>query len=538
MILQRKYIIGLATVIAIGSAYYWYANYYGNNNKMQYITDAVERKTISASVTGTGQVDEQDKIDIKSQSSGVLTSVNVKQGQQVSQGQLIATVDQKNALISLNQAKAGLATAQANYNKLTASATSQDVAVSQASVDSAKVTLNNAKNSYNNIVQQHQLAVSNARQSLLNSTLAAAPASSNLSSATISISGTYSGTEEGQYTIKLSLSGSGYSYDISGIDSLSSTTFGRGVPLQLGSHGLYLTISTTGTLNAGDTWTVSIPNKQATNYLSNYNSHQSALQSQIQVLANAQASIDSAQASLNSSQAALALKEAPPTSQDIEQAQAQMTTAQLQLQNAQIVYDNNFIKAPFAGQIAVLNNQVGDLVSSGTAIAILIGKQKIAQISLNEVDVAKIKLFQPTSLTFDAIDGLNIAGKVSQIDTIGTVNQGVVTYNIQSTMDVQDDRIKPGMSVTANIIMEVKPNVLAIPNSALKSDATGSYVQILNIAGKPQKKYITVGVSDDTSTEVLSGINEGDRVVTQTTTTPTTSTSGGSSTRFPGVRGG
>ena len=97
---------------------------------------------------------------------------------------------------------------------------------------------------------------------------------------------------------------------------------------------------------------------------------------------------------------------------------------------------------------------------------------------MNEVDVAKIKVGQKTTLTFDAIDGLSIAGEVIDIDAVGTVTQGVVNYNVKIGFDTQDERIKPGMSVSATIIIEVKQDVLLIPNSAIKSAGEAYYVEM------------------------------------------------------------
>ena len=158
---------------------------------------------------------------------------------------------------------------------------------------------------------------------------------------------------------------------------------------------------------------------------------------QNQALTQAQASINSAQANLVQAQANLTLKEAPPTPQDIETAKVQVDTAQAQVENAQINYDANFIKATFDGVVAQLNNQAGDQVNSSTVIATIITTQKLATISLNEIDVSKIQLGQQVTLTFPAIDGLSITGKVAEIDNIGTVSQGVVTYNVKIGFDTK-----------------------------------------------------------------------------------------------------
>ena len=179
-----------------------------------------------------------------------------------------------------------------------------------------------------------------------------------------------------------------------------------------------------------------------------------------------------------------------------------------------------------------------DSVGSGTSVATFITKQKIAEISLNEVDVAKIKIGDKTTLTFDAIPDLTITGTVAEIDSLGTVSQGVVTYNVKISFDTQDDRVKPSMSVSASIITQVKQDVLMVPNSTVKTKNGTSYVQTFTptLIGSdstqgvvslltPNQTPVVIGLSNDTSTEIISGINEGDQIVLKATTvTATTST--------------
>ena len=126
-----------------------------------------------------------------------------------------------------------------------------------------------------------------------------------------------------------------------------------------------------------------------------------------------------------------------------------IATEEQNLQNLKNTLANYVVTAPFDGMIASVAVQLHDTAGSGSAAAVLITKQKIAKLSLNEVDVAKIALDDKVTLTFDAIPDLTIAGSVSEIDPVGTVSQGVVTYNVKIVFDSIDDRVKPGMSVPA-----------------------------------------------------------------------------------------
>ena len=216
-----------------------------------------------------------------------------------------------------------------------------------------------------------------------------------------------------------------------------------------------------------------------------------------------------------------------------------MTQAENSLLDARQKLADYFIRAPFDGVIAVVNVEKGYSVSASTVVTTIITKQRTAKIAFNEVDVAKVKIGQKVTLTFDAIEGLSISGEVAEIDSIGTVSQGVVNYNVKIVFDTQDDRVKPGMSVSAAVITDVKQDVLLVPNSAVKSDGNGQYVEFL-INNAPQSQSVEAGLSNDTMTEIKSGIKEGDKIVIQTITvaiqTQTTQSSTGF--RIPGLGGG
>jgi len=193
-----------------------------------------------------------------------------------------------------------------------------------------------------------------------------------------------------------------------------------------------------------------------------------------------------------------------------------------------------FIRAPFDGIVAKINIKKGDTVSSGTVLATLITQQKIAEITLNEIDIPKIKIAQKVTITFDAIDDFSVIGEVAEVDTLGTVSQGVVTYNVKIAFDAQDEGVKPGMSLSAAIITNVKQNALLMPNSAIKQQGDVSYVQAVdrtaiesnpamaNISGaiipvsNLHTQQIQVGLANDTTTEIIDGLEEGDVVIIQT----------------------
>jgi HlyD family secretion protein len=223
------------------------------------------------------------------------------------------------------------------------------------------------------------------------------------------------------------------------------------------------------------------------------------------------------------------------------------------LQDLKDALNDHTVVAPFSGTLSAVPTKVGD--TSGT-IATIITNQQVAELSLNEVDASKINLRQKATLTFDAISDLSITGTVAEIDPVGTVSQGVVSYTVKISFDTQDARIKPGMTVNASVQSAVHSDVLIVPSSAVKTIRGVSYVQIFNppltdsegSAGvtsltPPEQVEVVTGISNDTSIEIVSGISEGEQVVSKTITTTTktvaspsaTSLLGGGGTRIGGA---
>lgn len=205
------------------------------------------------------------------------------------------------------------------------------------------------------------------------------------------------------------------------------------------------------------------------------------------------------------------------------------------------------VVAPIDGTVSAINVKNGDDLSrlssnSSSSAPIIIGDLTTlkAQVSVNEVDIPNVSIGQKVMMTFGAIDELSISGKIEKMDALGTLSQGVVTYNVTVGFDTIDPRIRPQMSVSAKIITGVRQDVITVSNSALKTRGNSTYVEVLSGgATTPERRMIEIGAANNTDTEIVSGIKVGDKVVTQTidpsVKATTTSTSRGG---FPGLGGG
>jgi len=291
-------------------------------------------------------------------------------------------------------------------------------------------------------------------------------------------------------------------------------------------------------------------------YMGTVNTHLSDLLNANTTIKNDEDAIVNASSTIAEKTAALAKLQSGTDPLDINSAQLTITQRQNALTDAEQTLADYYVRAPFDGVIATVAAKKGDAASQGSALATIITQQRIADISLNEVDVARAKVGAKATLTFDAIPGLTVTGQVAQIDTIGTVTQGVVNYNVEIKFDVQDDRVKPGMSVSAAIVTAVAQDVLTVPNSAVKTQSGTHYVEVLSgvssssvqyagaqgivSAVAPSRVEVQTGAVNDSLTEITGGLSEGDLVVVRTLASSTQSspTTSGGGLRIPGLGGG
>jgi HlyD family secretion protein len=482
-----------------------------NNN---ILIEAAKKQDLKQTVLATGQVVSGTDLSLGFRSSGIVVRVNVKEGDKVTAGQQLAILNQNNQLASLTSARGALAQAQANYNKVLAGASSQDIAVGQQAVNAAQVSLDNANASLISVTNQQNVLVSNAYAALLNSTPAAVPSAGNSGSATISVSGTYTGTGQGQYKISLYASGNGYRFQVIGLEDADGSV--SAVPTPLGTKGLYIAFS--GTPSSGDTWTVSLPNTLAANYITNYNSYQSALQNHDAALTSAKAAVSSAQVALQQAQAALDLKKAQARPADVEAAQAQILSAQGQVEAASAAFEDTILRAPASGTITSVGVKVGEQAVASKEVMVLqdVGNLHIeAQIS--EANVANLKPGQSVDTTFDALGpDRHFPASLQTINPASTVISGVVNYKVTASLE-KIDEIKPGMTANMIILVAQKPGVVAVPDRAVISQDSKKYVRVVDDVNKKTYHQVEVQTgmeADGGLVEITSGLSDSQQVVT------------------------
>jgi len=242
-------------------------------------------------------------------------------------------------------------------------------------------------------------------------------------------------------------------------------------------------------------------------------------------IANAQANIDAAvlraQQSVQSAQTAVANQPL-----NIATAQTNVDNAATAVQTAQANLDAATLTAPSSGVVASIASAVGEnaasplLVLANTSALVLRG-------TAGEADVAKLKLGLVANVTVDAVgSGTRMTGRITSLDPVATIQQGVPVYGVDVTIDLPNASVKPGMTGTANVIIASRQGVLVVPNLAIRSTSGRRYVQVLK-DGEAVDTDVTFGIANDTVTEVTNGLAEGDLVVLPQSRSTATARPGG-----------
>lgn len=232
-------------------------------------------------------------------------------------------------------------------------------------------------------------------------------------------------------------------------------------------------------------------------------SYLSAVQNVTSAQIRAAQSLQSAQTSLNNQPAS------------VQSAANALANAQTALATAQSNLDNAILKATVAGVVTAISAQVGENVTtnSNAGFIVLANTGSMAlHGTIGEGDVVKLKLGQVATVTVDAVGTAKMTGKVTSLDPVATIAQGVPVYGIDVTIDLPNAAVRPGMSGTANVIIASSPNALVVPNLAVKTASGRRYLTVMK-DGKATDTDVTFGIANDTVTEVLTGVQEGDTVV-------------------------
>ena len=464
-----------------------------------WITAIVEKGAVTETVSVSGFIEAKNTAELTFPTLGTVTEVFVNEGQQVTQGEVLATLASTQLVALRNDATAQLRIAQAQYDKLIEGASDEVRATSNT-------TVQNAQKNLERIMSEEKEKVTQARKQLLSSALIAQATDSNEDAAAPLVTGSYTCDREGTYELEVynSNAQSGFSYKYTGLESGTSPA-GLDQPASLGACGLYLQFSDGDSYNLS-TWTIPIPNTQSTAYITNANTYALALEKQANAVAQANDVLLLAQ---------LQAKEVSATArpEEVREAAAIVDKAYANIASVDAQMDDRSIVAPFDGIVTNVAIIAGETAPNTPVITMLKKDAFELKARIPEIDVTKIEPNQNVSAVFDAESKETYNGKVTYLSPLATLIDGVAYFEAIIALDTTPSWVRSGLNADVEIFIKKQEGVLRIPKRFIFENTLGVSQVYVDDNNKKTPQDVTVLFSGNDGFVAVSGIEEGTLII-------------------------
>lgn len=210
----------------------------------------------------------------------------------------------------------------------------------------------------------------------------------------------------------------------------------------------------------------------------------------------------------------------------LKQARAQVLQSQASLKQLEEQLSYTTIIAPMDGVILSRDVEIGDAVSSilvlGSTATLVMTEGDTTQVyvqgKVDEADIAHVYMAQPARIKVESFRDRIFNGKVTKIAPLGVEKDNVTTFEVRVSIDNPGGELKANMTANAEILLDEHKHVLTVPENAVTYDNQKN--AFVNVPDRNQKEGfrkvpVTIGLSNGSVTELISGLKEGDPVVLQ-----------------------
>jgi len=495
---MNKYAISGVIILAIASYFLFFRG--GSSTTID--TATVTIGDVLEKVSVTGKISPVSKADLSFQKGGIVAAINVKVGDSVKKGDVIASINDAGD-------QAILASAEDKLADLTRSLNAPEFALEQSKVNSAKTILSNAKidalNAARTALVQTQAAVNNYADNFFNNPQSANP--------TINIKSDSSSVQNAINSNRILVSDILLKWK----NSLNLATTSDSATNLISSVNNYVATvkdfmdqlsSSVNNLSPGNS---GIPQTVIDADIVTMNSGLAALNQAIASISSAKTSLENASTNYDQAYSNFLLKVAGSSAQSIAAEGAIVDSYKAELAKDKII-------APIDGIVTLAGPNVGEFVSAGvTEFGVIVEGNYKVEAYVPEADIAKISIGNIASTTLDAYrQDVDFPAVVTSIDPAETILEGVPTYKITLKFMKDDARIRSGMTANLDILTRQSSDVIVVPTRAVIDDNGDRSVRVLNPDGKT---FIAVPVKvglrgSEGTTEVISGLSKGEKVVT------------------------
>lgn len=520
-------------------------------------TTAATRGAIDATINATGNIEPKAEAELRFLVDGNVTKILVKPGDAVVPGQPLAQVDDADLKFELARAEADFKLAQADYDDLVKGATPEEIAEAKARVTQAQAQYNQTLGN----VTKADVAAARTRLTQAKERLARLEGGA---AADPSVQQAQSGLEQDRSQLaaakeraRLDVEAAanalrnrqdeyGRIYNSNRKLESELAQFKQELPQELKDQeaaALRGVKDAEATLDKSRIVYEEAKQQEIAALQTREASLRGAQQTYNDSLAEARAAVQNAQAELDRltgvnrdgnvaaaragiemAQAQLDRVLADPKATSLTKAQAAVARAEASVQQAQRRIDQTTLTAPFAAVVARIDLRVGESSTQRGVIAIADLSSFHVDVPVDELDVPQIAIGQQVRVGLDALPGQELSGTVTSIDPLATrSDRGTNTYKVKITIDPGGAPVRSGMTATVRVITQHKEGVVLVARRAVRSENGKNYVMIP--ADGPadlqkqlpahRRQEVTLGLSNSEFVEIVSGLQEGDKVLVQ-----------------------
>lgn len=455
------------------------------------------RQDVSNSLSGTGTLNPANTYTVKSLVDGKILTGGFEEGDKVEEGDVLYTIDSSDASTNLEKASIALQQAQRSYDKTV------DLQYVRAEVDGTVSSLKVAKG--DQVTSGQEVAVIRDSSKMLLNLLFPAADAANFSvgqSADVMLDGTFE-TLKGTITA------------ITGTDELSTGN--------LLVRTVTIRVNNAGGLTTAQAATASV------NGVSSIASATFAYQAERTLTAQAGGTVSAInvqEGDAVSKGDILIELTGDDLTESIQSASESLRSAEISMQNQQDNMSNYTITSPISGTIIEKDAKQGDALTSGSTLCVIYDLSYLEMvINVDELQIGALSVGQKVQITADAVADKTYVGTVTRVSMKGSSSGGTTTYPITIRID-DTDGLRPGMNANAEIVVAETNNALVVPNAAVirggyvlvskKSPSAANAVEDMDAPEGYVYVKVETGVSDDSYTEIKSGLKEDDTVAYDT----------------------
>ena len=493
-----KWLVPVVVVAAAGAVFL----ISGGGNKaasrdVTYAETTPVRQDVSNSLSGTGTLNPANTYTVKSLVDGKILTGSFEEGDKVEEGDVLYTIDSSDASTNLEKASIALQQAQRSYDKTV------DLQYVRAEVDGTVSSLKVAKG--DQVTSGQEVAVIRDSSKMLLNLLFPAADAANFSvgqSADVMLDGTFE-TLKGTITA------------ITGTDELSTGN--------LLVRTVTIRVNNAGGLTTAQAATASV------NGVSSIASATFAYQAERTLTAQAGGTVSAInvqEGDAVSKGDILIELTGDDLTESIQSASESLRSAEISMQNQQDNMSNYTITSPISGTIIEKDAKQGDALTSGSTLCVIYDLSYLEMvINVDELQIGALSVGQKVQITADAVADKTYVGTVTRVSMKGSSSGGTTTYPITIRID-DTDGLRPGMNANAEIVVAEANNALVVPNAAVirggyvlvskKSPSAANAVEDMDAPEGYVYVKVETGVSDDSYTEIKSGLQEDDTVAYDT----------------------